>query len=407
MKKRKLMNLGLIGILAMPLVSLVACGQTYNYERGTGFDVSYIEKGFIDDPSKHKNVMSSYFNATDMLASLGFYPDYASPAGNTIYSDYLKTFLGSNNAIPSNASEVNTGKVTIKKAPKIMDGEVVDRESILKSDTSTILLNEWEKLHEDQFIGIVPAIIYTSMADDNARFLDEDFYRGALGDVSTTWGLNTFEAFEMLAMGLDRAYADQNFHEKAKSINQAVAENIEILSNSLNIEGKTMLVLEVEENAGKLQISLARSPGVYSVLYSTNPKRGLGYNFPEAANRYSTSEVKNIEVSDFKVTANDNASFITEFTKAVDEIIILNDPQGTIKTKVENEGVNLVKNMLKDTSNESNIHILDRDEFYDSVWGIYGLNKFLSSFNKEFNENKASLKTIDAFADNQTFEKLR
>lgn len=401
MKLRKLMPLGGIIIATLaPIAATIGCQTSDNlaYERGTGNDISYIKKGFASNASLHKNVMSSYFNTTDMMTSLGYQPDFASLSGNTLYSNYLKSFLGKDNI--STGASTNTGKITLKPAPRIMDGENVDREQILENEISTILLNEWEQVDETKFLEITPAIIYSSMADGKARFTDEKF---AMQDANA-YSLNVYEAFEMFAKGLDRAYPGHDFVSKAESIITKVKSNMKLANQAFQsfTANKSLLVVEVDKTTK--QIKRARSTGVYTALYSKKEERGLGFDFPTPHNQ------ENLKVNGFDVSAVDQVTFINEFKNAVDEIIVLQDPDNpdsAYNTFISNDAKLTVKDMIKDQGNfEKHINIVDRDEFYDSVWGIYGVNKFIKNMANLYKIN-VNFNVIDEFKDDAQFKILR
>lgn len=395
--RKKIVALSTIALATTPLLAVISCGGPHwEYERGVNNDISFIKKDFGINKDEHQNVLSSYFNATDMLATLGYYPDYASKTGDSFYSDYLKPLLGENN------------EYEIKAAARIMDGEVVDREEMLKNNISTVLLNEWMRVQENDFIDIAPAIIYTSMADGYAQYSsqEEDLYNGTVNNPNDYYGLDTYEAFEMFAKGLDRAYPGNDFLKTAQSINEKVKTNVGKLANTLafgknDSERPKLLVLEVKYENG-VKIKQARSGAVYTILYADNTAYGLGYDLPSPKNS------GNLVFENSGFSAVDATTFKDEFNQTADEIIVLNDPQGNYKSQIASEAPNAVKSLLKDSSLISNVHVVDRDEFYDSVWGIYGLNKFLQNYINEYKMNdKITLDGIDAFDNDKKLVKLR
>lgn len=376
MNFRKLKLITFLGVTTTAVGALSSCSSLdYSYQRGSGNDISAIDKNFPTNKSMHKNVMTTYYNDTDMFASLGYIPDYASvSSSHRIYSDYLKGLLGDNNGAETSTigKVINTGKYQIKAAPRIFDGQRVDKEELLDNNISTLLLNEWERVDESKFINVVPALIYTSMGDGFARYFDnnEDFVKNGY----SKWGFSVTEAFQMFAKGLDRGYLGHDFLKKANSELAILKNNISNVASAISTSfaNKSIVFLEPTFAGDGQTISWQiRTPGIFSEVYSNNNQIGVGLKFPTLADK------SQLQMTDFSITAKNSAVFFNELHSTSDYAIVLENNTFSEKQKqaIQSEvNSSEFQGILKPGGTSK---IVDRDMWYDSAWAPYGENQLL------------------------------
>lgn len=378
---------------------------------------------------EHTNFLVNYDNALDASLSLGISPDYylsnfARYGKEYIVAPYLKDYIDD--------KETNIEDI------KVYDGVETDRKSLLKLKPYAMLVNEWERVDEKEYDGIVSHMCYTSMGDTIERRWNKNddtgidgkykadysmtrFYKTqnssgktealiALEKYSTyDWGVSPQKALELAANDIDKTYNTNGlFAQRAKEMNDKLEQRIKVwnedsefvkfLSNNQNSQSTTTTTNTTFEttdqstnfNNNNVTIGIILggqnndssqfkflTPNAFPLLYSQLKGRGLGFNFPEPQDPAAFKNSTHYVETYVKAQDGSGAELLTQFKGKFDYLIYSESLDAISLNKEPNlEGFKtLLKTNNQDTNNR--IYVSNYHELYSTIWGTMGYSYWL------------------------------
>lgn len=363
--KRKNLKWYVVSLLSIPLIV-------------TSVSVPIIVLNSMNRKLDYLNIFSTYDNAQDNLAALGYAPDYdtTSNGGRTKYSSYLEGYV--NNDI--------TKYVDIR----IMDGQGVDRKAIDNLQIDTIVLNEWEKGDAYKFDGILNNIAYTSMGDSvSAR------YTTSMTTGGFTWKeqVSINNALMMLAQDLDKIYSLNNkLENRANDIINADLERTKFINenNKNAIDNLNFGILKssaVDSTEINTKFSFY-SPYEYPMLYSDDPTKGIGLNFPEPKSQDFINSTHGYKETGYIIKGESSPQLLDQFGGKFDYLVFSGRDITLMDNKITFNDVlkSDIPKLLKDPSKAKDRILFTNDgQWYQSAWGIIGKRIILDEVVKFLN----------------------
>lgn len=379
----------------------------------------------------HINFLVNYDNSLDASLALGISPDYYLSntykyGENKAYAPYLDTYLNKS--------------LTKVEDLKIYDGQETDLKALSKLQPYTMMVNEWERVDEKQYDGIVPHIAYTSMGDtQDARFNSSDskettgydkdesmtrFYKkdnNATGPSGSSlnsygtfdYGVSPQKALTMAAKDIDSIYNTGGiFETRAKEINEMTATRIKAITDDEyfktflkskynNSSNSVATNISTNETTNNITVGIIAggskndsstfsllTPNALPLFYSTLDGRGLKFNFPEPATTGLDKNATTYTATFIKAPNNDGETLIKAFTGKFDYLIYystianseskLNDSSKTEFAKMLKTTTTGQQTQTKDDSSNTNrIYESTYFDIYDPIWGMMGYSHLL------------------------------
>ncbi len=324
------------------------------------------------------NVFSTYDNALDNLAALGYAPDYdtTSSGGRIKYSSYLDGYV--NNDI--------TQYVDIR----IIDGESVDRRSIDKLKIDTAILNEWEKGDAYKFDGILNNIAYTSMGDSSTARYDTPMTTGGF-----TWNeqVSINAGLMILAKDLDKIYNLGNeLENRTNKIIEADIKRTTYINNQnkntiSNLSFGVLNSTATDSSEINTKFNFF-SPYEYPMLYSSDPNKGIGLNFPQPKNSSFINETHGYKETASQIKGDSSSQLLDQFGGKFDYLVFSGNDIAIMDNKITFQDVlnSDITMLLKEPSKASErILFSNKGQWYQSAWGMIGKRVILDETVKFLN----------------------
>lgn len=368
----------IIGTLIMPLTTIVSCANG-----NTNINV----------------ITSTYYNVYDNLISLGIIPNYSQIANKDNNWKVFKYIEKYTDLSKTKFTQISTAVTQ----PNL--------NLLAKLNTDTLVLNEWDRVNEEKYLErniAAKNIAYTSMGDSEAG-RDKKYFK--------KWGLefkhgfaNWSNALKMLAVDLDKRYQQlnlkfSNYLNIANEIEKQNEERIKFIKGQISIKsefkdsignmksigivsglsGSAGIALPPEEEN---RISKIFSPFIYPQLYS--PDFGLGFEFVDLSNQ---SEATTYKEPSATIKSIDMGKFKEIYKNKFDYLLFMKSPYQNYDDA--NKIASQLKYLLRDSSNNRNIQVIEYVDWYPTTWGAIGNYHLLSNIINVLNKFEPNTKIED------------
>lgn len=367
MKKKKNIRLWLLSILVVPL-SICSASVAIVLTQSKNNNLNY------------KNLFSTFDNITDNLISFGFMPDYhTNPILGIKHASYLDNYV--NDDICEYVNHI-----------VIKNGVEVNREQVNSLKANTIILNENMKGLSSKFEGIVNNIAYSSRGDSTAARYSDSIYEGGFLWESQN---SVNNALMIQAKYLDNIYTGYNGYFK-KIANEIISKNIYRINyvnrNNLSKIDDITIGFIYSNTSDKTKVDqefYICSPYVYPMIYSEEPNKGIGFDFPEPIEKSFINKTHGYYDTSWRIQASSGLELIEQFKGKFDYLIYC-APDNSKLEKSDIDNSKLI-NMLVDKSlYETNLIFGKMGEWYTPAWGNIGYNYIIDKIISLFNLNDLS-----------------